>query len=341
MWNQMDLPHWIGLFILLIGALMPFVYAIKNKTNLALATTISLLVTFLIQRVFGLVYFLTGDGIHLDPHNLLVTIPKIAWEPIELHRMLTATWLHADYFHILSNVIIIALVGIPLELRLGGWRFMLLYLIGGLGGSICWVIFNPGDPTPALGASGAAFGLLGTYLACWPKDEIEFPFVLIRKWPISMIALIYFALEIGRAYTVYGMGESSNIGYVAHLGGFLFCYLLARKIAKNGPTPLDVVDSGPSQAGMNSALQNQKRRLMRSLESNPWTENEINLDSKAQVVFEKLRTAGDEIETREAWMEKFITLVKCPDCEKDLTVENLSEGPIIQCSQKPCNFSWP
>ena len=51
MWNQMDLPHWIGLLLLLIGAITPFIYAIKNKTNFALATTISLLVTFLIQRI--------------------------------------------------------------------------------------------------------------------------------------------------------------------------------------------------------------------------------------------------------------------------------------------------
>ena len=341
MWNQMQASHWIGLTLLIVGAFSPFYYAVKNKTNLALATTISLLVTFLIQRVFGLVYVFTSGEISLDPHNLLVTIPKIAWNPVELHRMLTATWLHADYFHVLSNVIIIALVGIPLELRLGGWRFMLLYLIGGLGGSFCWVIFNSGDPTPALGASGAAFGLLGTYLACWPKDEIEFPFFLIRKWPISMIALIYFALEIVRAYSVYGMGQSSNIGYIAHLGGFLFCYVLSRRIAKNGPMPLDIVDSGPSQAGINSSVLDKKRKSMKSLDYNPWSKSEKELDSKAQIVFEKLITASDEIETREAWMEKFITLVVCPECESNLELQNLSGGPAIVCPQKACNFSWP
>lgn len=339
MWNQMDLPHWIGLISLLFAALTPFVFAIKNKTNFALATTISLLVTFLLQRIFGLIYLISG--VHLDPHYLLVTIPKIAWDPIELHRMLTATWLHADYFHVLSNVIVIALVGIPLELRLGNRRFILVYLIGGLGGSICWVLFNSGDSTPALGASGAAFGILGAYLACWPKDEIEFPFILIRKWPISMIALIYFALEIVRAFSVYGLGESSNVGHVAHFGGFLISYFVARPIARGGPTPLDVVDSGPSQGGIRNALHQQKRDSMKSLDYDPWTKNNLNINSKIKNVIEKLRTAGDEIETREAWMEKLVTIADCPTCNNELIVKNMSDGPIVQCHQESCNFSWP
>ena len=337
LWYQMDIPHWIGLFLLISTAILPFIFAIKNKTSFALATTISLLVTFLLQRFFSQIYSITG--IHIDPHNLLVTIPDIAWSPIELHRMITATWLHADYFHILSNVIVIALVGIPLELRLGNRRFMILYFIGGLGGSISWVIFNAGSTVPALGASGAAFGLLGAYLACWPKDEIEFPFILIRKWPISMIALIYFGLDVARAFSVYGMGEWSNVGHIAHLGAFLVCYLVSRPIAKTGPTPLDIVDSGPSQGGINSALQLQKRSLMKSLESDPWSEN--NTDVKVHNVLEKLRTAGDEIETREAWMEKLVSIVKCPECNGQLEVVNLSEGPRVQCSSKTCNFGWP
>ena len=46
LWYQMDIPHWIGLFLLISTAILPFIFAIKNKTSFALATTISLLVTF-------------------------------------------------------------------------------------------------------------------------------------------------------------------------------------------------------------------------------------------------------------------------------------------------------
>ena len=123
-------------------AILPFIFNKKQNKFLLLQQQF-LYSAFLLQRFFSLIYSITG--IHVDPHNLLVTIPDIAWSPIELHRMITATWLHADYFHILSNVIVIALVGIPLELRLGNRRFMILYFIGGLFDSISWVIFNAGS----------------------------------------------------------------------------------------------------------------------------------------------------------------------------------------------------
>ena len=339
MWAQMDGPHWMGLAILVMVALTPFIAARKYDTSLALATTISLLVTFLAQRLFGLVYWLGGP--HMDPGMLLVTIPAIGWEPLELHRMLTSTWLHGDYFHILSNVIVIAMVGIPLELRLGSKRFILLYFIGGLGGSISWVLANPGDPTPALGASGAAFGLLGTYLACWPRDEIEFPFILIRRWPISMIALIYFALEVVRAYAVYGMGEWSNVGHVAHLGGFLICYIVSRPIARGGPTPLDIIDAGPTQGSIRDAMRAQTRSRLKPLDTDPWSQGRANIEPRLYNTLEKLRSAGDEIETRSAWMERLCALVRCPDCEGALEVDETRDGPVIHCLSDVCSFRWP
>ena len=43
-----------------------------------------------------------------------------------------------------------------------------------------------------MGASGAAYGLLGAYLS-WPKDEIPFPLILIRPWPVTVIALFILA----------------------------------------------------------------------------------------------------------------------------------------------------
>ena len=54
--------------------------------------------------------------------------------------------------HVLGNVLVIALVGIPLEQRLGTKRFTIIYVTGLLGGSIAWVLFNSGSGTPSWGA---------------------------------------------------------------------------------------------------------------------------------------------------------------------------------------------
>ena len=67
----------------------------------------------------------------------------------------------SDPLHVLGNIVIIALVGIPLEDRLGRGKWLISYMIGLLGGSIAWTLANGGSTTPALGASGAAFGILG------------------------------------------------------------------------------------------------------------------------------------------------------------------------------------
>ena len=84
---------------------------------------------------------------------------------------------------------------------------------------------------------------------------------------------------------------------------------------------------------------------MKSLDTDPWTNPDekgiVNADAKVHGVLEKLRTAGDEIETREAWMEKLITLVNCPDCNCNLEIVTLFDGPNIKCVQKGCNFNWP
>ena len=153
-----------------------------------------------------------------------------------------------DATHVLSNILVISLVGIPLEQRLGWRRFTIIYFVGLIGGSVAWVLFNFESSRPALGASGAAFGLFGAYLAGWPKDEIPFPLILIRKWPVFYLALIYFALEVMRAYSIYGLDRPSDVGHMAHLGGFILAYVLLTVGGERGPVPLGIEDGGPSSS---------------------------------------------------------------------------------------------
>lgn len=269
-----------------------------------MAMTLSLLFGYIVQLIWNW----TGHGNLVD---YLVMIPSEV-QSGEIYTLLTAGFLHNPWnpLHVLGNIVIIALVGIPLEQRLGRERWLISYVIGLLGGSIAWTLANFGSDTPALGASGAAFGILGAYLAGWPNDEVLFPFVIIRKWPVSWIALLYFGFEVINAWGVYGFSEVSHVAHMAHLGGFVVAYF-----------SLSLIRKGTTWEG--------EIELQDLPENHPF----VGVDD----LVIRLRKEGDEKETRQAWMEELVMKTNCPVCEGKLQVHRLK----IRCTESKSHVDWP
>ena len=134
------------------------------------------------------------------------------------------------------EVVVIALVGLPLEGRLGARRWMAVYILGLIGGNLAWWGSHMSSWTPALGASGACFGLLGAYLACWPNDRIAFPLIfLIREWPVGLVAVVRLGFEVYYVYgTQSGSMGSTNVAHLAHIGGFFLCFALGSLRSHSG-----------------------------------------------------------------------------------------------------------
>src|SRR5262249_59990072 len=80
----------------------------------------------------------------------------------ESHRLIPAAFLHANFFHILFNMAALLILGPPIETAIGRVRFLGLYLLAALGGSVCSYLFSPIN-IAGVGASGAIFGLFGAY----------------------------------------------------------------------------------------------------------------------------------------------------------------------------------
>jgi membrane associated rhomboid family serine protease len=259
------------------------------------------------------------------------------------HTFFSAGFLHGDALHVLGNILVIALVGVPLEQRLGVRRFATVYAVGLFGGSFAWYLFNSASSTPSLGASGAAFGLFGAYLAGWPKDEIPFPLILIRKWPVLYIAMFYFGMEIYRAYTTMGLNQASDVAHMAHLGGFLAAYLLLPIIAKNGPYELGVEDGGPSSTDSERSRLNRIKSSMVDMSDlqDPWTSRGLEIPRAVRDPLQSLMASSDEPETRIAWMEHLADTAECPTCSAPLGVAERKNGPQMQCSNEPEHFFWP
>ena len=121
----------------------------------------------------------------------------------EWYRLITSAFLHENIQHIAFNMFTLAIIGAPLEATLGKARFLALYLVSALGGSVAsYLLSSPNEI--GIGASGAIFGLFGAY------------FVIARRhrWDTSAIlALIGINLFIG--FT------STTIDWRDHLGGLV------------------------------------------------------------------------------------------------------------------------
>jgi len=334
--------EWFVFGLWIFGILTPILYALRHQTSLALSLTLSVLLGSIVQVLWFVLfqYGLMTTWLWYD----FVLVPGRTSEPMWWHTLFTSGFLHSqDVMHVLGNTIILALVGIPLEQRLGMRRYAAVYAAGLFFGSFAWVLMNSESYRPALGASGAAFGLLGAYLAGWPKDEIPFPFILIRKWPVTLIALVYFGLEILRAYSTYGLQETSDVAHMAHLGGFIGAYICLPLIAKGGPVPLGIEDGGPSLINSIQSKNKAIRAKMIDLTSidDPWTSEGQPVPKNLREPFKKLRQEGDEVETRLAWMEQIAAIGQCPRCSSELVMVEHSDGPRISCTQSKDHLDWP
>ena len=339
-WGQLESLDFFWLSVLIIVSLGPFVSAARNRTSFALAMVLSLLLAHFLQYTLST---LEHAIFEFHPIDLLSVIPSLSDEPSHFHRMITAAWLHADFLHVLGNVLVIALAGVPLEQRLGPKRWLAVYFLGFLGGNLAWILSHSDSNVPAIGASGAAFGLLGAYMACWPDDKIEFPLLfLIRAWPVWLIAFVRLGLEIFQMYSIQsGTAGESNIAHMAHLGGFFLAYILAKPIARGAPSPVGEPGSPVSGSSLSEDLRKQATSRMGNLDEDPWESAGKPLEGVAGRVLSRLRDEGDELETRRAWLEELSEHTICPVCEGEVVTLDDRGVCRISCSISKDHIRWP
>ena len=133
--------------------------------------------------------------------------------------LLTSMFLHAGFVHLSLNMLSLYFVGSFTELTFGKARFLALYLISGLAGGIAYLYFG-GFTTPAVGASGAIFGLLGGIFGYTLRQgTFSWENPLIRQ------LLILTALNIAFGLSVAGISTTAHIGGLT--GGLIFGWLTA------------------------------------------------------------------------------------------------------------------
>ncbi|QLE02656.1 rhomboid family intramembrane serine protease [Galbibacter sp. BG1] len=136
-------------------------------------------------------------------------------------RAITSGFLHVDVSHLLFNMITLYFFAPIVVQYLGDPKFLIIYFISLLAGSLLSLIFHKEDyHYSAVGASGAVTGVMYAAILLQPDMRLAFFFI-----PIPIPAYIF---GIGYLlYSIYGMkARIGNIGHTAHFGGAIGGYVM-------------------------------------------------------------------------------------------------------------------
>ncbi|MEO7068255.1 MAG: rhomboid family intramembrane serine protease [Rhodanobacter sp.] len=178
-----------------------------------------------VQRVALLLEWATVPANIFNPHEAL--IPQLL-DPALL-RLFTALFIHVTWLHLLSNLLFLVIFGLPGERALGSFRFLSLFVVGGIVANLIGALSLTGVHLPIIGCSGAVSAVLGTYVALFPRAKLglvlplglylEFvrvpAFLLIGIWVLLQLLFSY----AGASYGAYV--------WWAHIGGFAFGLVFA------------------------------------------------------------------------------------------------------------------
>jgi len=153
-------------------------------------------------------------------------------------QFLTHAFLHGNLFHLMVNMLALWFTGPLLEELLGGWRYLLLYVLAAVTGGILQTYSSHGN-IDLVGASGAVCGLLTGFATLMPRLEITaliFFVIPVRMkaatlgWLVVIVSLVFWFMRI-----------QDGIGHLAHLGGALAGFVVCMTYRKLGLVRLPVL----------------------------------------------------------------------------------------------------
>ncbi len=142
-----------------------------------------------------------------------------------LYTLVTSTFLHAGWAHLLGNMLYLWIFGDNVEDALGHWLYLGFYLLGGIVAGLVSTYVSGVSHVPNLGASGAIAAVLGVYLVLFPGRRVRvvgfIGVIGIGYIPAIVVIAFWAILQLVNGLGVIG-ATSGGVGYWAHVGGFLF-----------------------------------------------------------------------------------------------------------------------
>jgi membrane associated rhomboid family serine protease len=149
--------------------------------------------------------------------------PELALVPSWM-TVFTSMFVHGGFFHLAGNLLYLWIFADNIEDAFGRGRFVVFYLLCGVGAAIAQVLPDPGSRIPMVGASGAISGVLSAYLLMFPRAHvlvaipIGFMLRLVRLRAITVLGLWFLLQLLSSLLASQGGG---GVAFRAHIGGFV------------------------------------------------------------------------------------------------------------------------
>src|SRR6266446_3067135 len=196
---------WVNYFLMGLNLLIFFFEASLDRRSLA---------TLIGQ--FGVVpshftAFLAGSPVY---PVLVVALP-----------FFTSLFLHGSWMHVIGNMWFLYIFGDNVEDYMGHFKYLVFYILTGVIAMGTHVVMNLDSTAPAVGASGAIFGVLGAYFVLYPRARVLTWFFVFVVWVPAWIILGYwFVLNFLNGTATVLTVQRQNVGGIAfwaHVGGFV------------------------------------------------------------------------------------------------------------------------
>lgn len=289
--------------ILMVGTL---IVAYLKKWLLTYALILANFLVFIISFIFPTIIITLGF------RPIYLQIPYIP----QIYTLFTSMFVHSDFLHILGNMLVFFFIGMAFEQRVGWKKFLPIYLLTGICGSLTHALLHLGSNIPLVGASGAIFGIMGAFAYSYPNDEVVMPiplgFIMVfRRIKVVYAVLIFAALET----FIVLIGSQDNTAHFAHIGGLISGVIIAAFIiGRNKPT----IYGANRHTGrpLTPMYYEDKSRFI----------NYANLEKLATTPPLKSLLGKIKNETvpqvRDVWIEHFLEKTACPSCRTPLKFFN-------------------
>lgn len=266
-------------YVAMAGIVVAVVYAFARRALLSLTLGIAALIVFALQ-------FLSRDLVVAD---LALFVIRGQWSAP--WTWISFQFVHGGLSHLLLNLVALLFIAPALEDRIGATRIGVLFFAGGAIGAAGFLLLNLNLNPALIGASGGISAVFGAYGRLYPRDRVQLflPIPGVPALPVIDVVIGFLILETVLSMVPFG-GPLSNVAWQAHVIAAVFGFAEAPLIMRI-----------PSRTG-------KVRRLTPVAGLRP-----LAVTPELQKILEEAESA-DLPEIRDAWIEKFVRAMRCPQC---------------------------